>query len=248
MTIFSIEIFGLTIEPTYYWMMYALGFLAWYYIIKKRKVIEWKLLEDLFLYIFLWVILGWRFGYILFYDLGSFLQNPIDIIKVWEWWMSFHGWVIWVLITMLWFAKKNKINFYSLADQITAVLPIWIWLWRIGNYLNQELLWYSPYTWIFAVYKNWIWYFPSPLLEMFLEWIVLFFILNYVYYKRKFPWQIASLFLIFYAVFRIFVEIFFRQPDENIWYIFWFLTMWTILSLPMLFAWIYFYFRLRKWK
>lgn len=241
MTIFDITIFWLHIAPTYYGLMYAIAFLAWYYIIKSRNVINWEKLDDLFLYIFLWVVLWWRFGYVFFYDFSNYLTSLLNILKIWEWWMSFHGWVIWVIIAMILFARKYKISFYRVADEVTAILPIWLWLWRIWNYLNKELLWYSPYNWFLSVQKEWIWYFPSPLLESFLEWFVLYFILRYFYNKKHYNWQIASLFLIFYWIFRIFVEAFFRTPDSNIGYILWFLTMWEILSIPMILAWIYFY-------
>jgi len=248
MKIFDITLFWIHISPSYYGLMYAIWFLAWYYIIKKRAIINSKILDDLLLYIVAWVVLWWRIWYILFYNFSGYLANPIDIIKVWEWWMSFHGWVLWVILAMILFARNYKINFYSLADQITLVLPIWLFFGRIWNYLNQELLWFSNYTWIAAVYKNGVWYFPSPLLEAFLEWIILFIILNLVYRKNKNPWQIASLFLIFYAIFRIFVEIFFREPDKQLWLFFGFLSMWEILSLPMIIFWIYFYIKLEKWK
>ncbi len=246
MTIFELNIFWITIAPSYYWLMYAIWFIAWYYIIKKRSIIPSIKMDDLFLYIFLWVIIWWRLGYVLFYDLSSYLSEPLSILKVWEWWMSFHWWVIWVAITMFLFARNNKINFLKLADQVSLVLPIWLWLGRIWNYLNWELLGYSGYTGLLAVYKNDIGYFPSPLLEALLEWLVLYFILLFFYKKNHSPWQIAALFLILYAVFRLFVEIFFRTPDVHIWYIYWFLTMWQILTIPMLIVWIFLYFRFKK--
>lgn len=289
MTIFEINIFWINFAPSYYWLMYAIWFLAGYFIILRRDALisyidmvwipplrasgtpfgkgrktEMKdLMDNLFLYIFVWVVLGGRLGYVLFYDLGSYISAPLAILKVWEWWMSFHWWVIWVLIAMIWFAKKFKISFLKLADQIILVLPIWLWLGRIWNYLNQELLWYSWYEWIFAVYKNWVGYFPSPLLEAILEWLVLYIILNTIYYinnknnnktqnqkKYGFDWQIATLFLIFYAIFRILVEMFFRTPDSQIWYIFWYFTLWELLSLPMFIAWVIIYFILKnkKWS
>jgi phosphatidylglycerol:prolipoprotein diacylglycerol transferase len=161
--------------------------------------------------------------------------------------MSFHGWVIWVIIAMILFSRKFKIDFYKLADQITLILPIWLWFGRIWNYLNWELLWYGWYNWIFAIYKNWIWYFPSPLVEFLLEWVVLFILLNLLYKHRKFSsWQIASLFLILYWVFRIFVEAVFREPDSHIWYILNYFTLWEIYSLPMIVFGIYFYLKLKK--
>ncbi len=249
MTIFEITLLGLKIAPTYYGLMYALSFLAGYFILKKRNFIDKSKMDDLFLYIFLWVVLWGRVWYIFFYDFSNYFSNPIDIIKVWQWWMSFHGWVIWVIISMIVFSKKYKIDFLKLSDQITLVLPIWLWLGRIWNYLNKELLWYSDYNWFLAVYINNVWYFPSPLLESFLEWLLLFLILNYFYIKWLFKkWQIASLFLILYSIFRLFVEMFFRQPDSHIGYIFWYFTMGEILSLPMFIIWIILFLRFKHAK
>lgn len=291
MTIFELNILGITISPSYYWLMYGLSFIVWYYILKSRwngipplftslqgtsfakggnNKESVNLLEDIFLYIFLWIILWWRLWYVFFYNFSTYIFDPLAIFKIWEWGMSFHWGVLWVIIAMFLFSKKYKVDFLKLSDQITLVLPIWLWLGRIWNYINGELLWYSWYTWLFAVYKDWIWYFPSPLLEAVLEWLVLYFILLYYYNKsyiripplsttlqgtpfnkgRKIrrieKWQIASLFLIYYSLFRIFVEAFFRTPDSHIWYILWYFTMWELLSLPMLIIWIILYFRFRK--
>lgn len=247
MTFFEINIFWFEIQASYYGLMYALWFLAWYYILLKRWVIDKKRLDDLFIYVFLWVLLWGRLGYVLFYNLWNYIKNPLDIIKFWEWGMSFHGWVIWVVLAMVVFSKVKKFNFYKLADEVTLVLPIGIGLGRIWNYLNQELLWFSPYTWPFAVIKDGVWYFPSTLLEAFLEWVILLWVLLYFRYKKNLSdWQIASLFLIFYALFRIFVEIFFRTPDAHIWYIFWFLTMGEILTFPMFVIGVFYYYKLKK--
>jgi len=246
MSIFEINIFWVTIAPSYYWLMYAIWFMAWYYIIKKRGKISSDMMDDLFLYIFIWVIAWGRLWYTLFYNLPTYISDPLSILRVWEWWMSFHGWVIWVIFAMILFAKKKKISFLMLADQITLILPIWLWFWRIWNYINKELLWFSPYNWVLAVEKWWNMYFPSPLLESFLEGFVLYFILLFFYKRKHNNWQIASLFLIFYAIFRIFVESLFRTPDIQIWYILWYFTMWEILSLPMLVVGLILYFRF--WK
>jgi phosphatidylglycerol:prolipoprotein diacylglycerol transferase len=227
--------------------MYAIWFLAWFYIIKSRKIIPENKLDDLLIYMVLWVVLGWRLWYILFYNFQKYIDNPLSILKVWEWWMSFHGWIIWVTIAMILFAKFHKVNFYKLADQISLVVPIWLWLGRIWNYLNWELLWYSWYTW----FLNVNWKFPSPLIEMFLEWVVIFIVLNLIYKKTinkltLAPWTIASIFLILYWVFRIFVEAVFREPDAHIWYIWNYFTLWEIYSLPMIIIWAYFYIKLKK--
>jgi len=247
MYIFKLDLFWLTIAPTYYWLMYVLWFIFGYFIVKNELNLKTKKIDSLLLYIFLWVVLWWRIWYILFYDLAYYIENPINIIKTWQWWMSFHGWVIWVIIAMFLFSKKHKFSFLKLSDAICYSLPFWLFFWRIWNYINKELLWFSPYSWPLAIYKNWEYFFPSALLEAVLEWIVLFFILRYFKNNKKLKkWQIAALFLIFYASFRIFVEAFFRLPDSHIWYIFWFLTMWEILSFPMLLVWLYYYIKL--WK
>ncbi|MDD2907330.1 MAG: prolipoprotein diacylglyceryl transferase [Candidatus Gracilibacteria bacterium] len=234
MNIFSVTFYGITIAPTYYGLMYAISFIIGYFILEKRKIIGKKYLEDLFLYIFLGVVLGGRIGYIFFYNLGNYLSNPVDIIKFWEGGMSFHGGVIGVILAMYFFSKKYKQSFLMIADQITLVLPIGLGFGRIGNYLNKELLGYSDYNGLFAVYKDGIGYFPSPLLESFLEGLLLFLFLNYFYLKGNLKrGQIASLFLILYSIFRLLVEIFFREPDSQIGYILGYFTMGEILSLPM---------------
>ena len=272
MVIFQFTLFDVTIAPTYYWLMYALWFISWYWIIKTRitgifspnflyRFFSWKkikskqknslaphsqytigdFMDSLLFYIFFWVILWGRLWYVLFYNFNQYISDPLWIFKVWEWWMSFHWGLIWVVIAMWLFSKKHKINYYSLADQVTAIIPIGLWLWRIWNYLNKELLWYAEYFGPLAIKtSNWS-YFPSPLVEFLLEWVVLYIILYFVMLRKKFEWQVASLFLILYWIFRIIVEIFFRTPDVHIWYIFWFLSLWTIYSIPMVVAWIYFY-------
>ncbi len=246
MTIFEIHLFWITIAPSYYWLMYALWFIAWYYYFYKRNIISKDELESLFFYVFVWLILGWRIWYILFYDLWFYLESPLNILKVWEWWMSFHGWFLWVVFSVLAFCKKNKLSFWKIIDELAVIVPVWIFFGRMWNYLNKELLWFSNYTWIFAVEKNWNYYFPSPLLEWLLEWFVLLIILFFINKNKKFYWKTSAYFLIFYSMFRIFVEIFFRTPDTQIWYIFWYATMWEILSLPMFLFWIFLLFVLRK--
>ncbi len=267
MYIFKIDIFWFTLAPTYYWLMYAIGFIVVYLLIKRWLKISYKKMDDLLLYSFLWVILWGRIGYILFYDLAFYIDNPNNLYKLWQWWMSFHWGVIWVILAMYFFNKKYKVWFLKLADELCYGLPIALFFGRIWNYINKELLWYSPYDWLFAIYINSVWYFPSPLLEAILEWLILFIILYYariikLNYSKKFNlklfkpwyniylpknnWQIAALFLIFYSLFRLFVEIFFRMPDSHIWYIFWILTVWEILTFPMLITWTYYFIKLNK--
>ncbi len=246
MTIFEINIFWFTLAPSYYGLMYALWFIAGYYYILKKNILKKEELENLFFYVFLGVILWGRIWYILFYDFSAYLANPIDILKVWEWWMSFHGGFLWVVISVILFAKKYKINFWKIIDELAVIVPVWIWLGRIWNYLNKELLGYANYSWLFAVEKNGVSYFPSPLLEAFLEWFVLLIMLYFINKNKTFFGQTSAFFLIWYGIFRVIVELFFRTPDAHIWYIFWFLTLGSLLSIPMIIIWIILFFILRK--
>lgn len=244
MKIFEFSVFGFTIAPTWYWLMYVLAFVYGYYALKKSKKLSEIELESLFFYIFLWVVLGGRIWYILFYNLWSYISTPLDIFKVWEWGMSFHGWLLWVLLAMLVFSQKYSFSFLRLADLLVKIVPVGLFFGRIGNYLNKELLGFS-YSWPLAVQTSTGSYFPSPLVEAFLEWIIIFILLNYIH-KASFPGKLWSLFLIYYWIFRTFVELFIRTPDEQIWYYFWFLTQWSLLSIPMICVWVFFYFFLQR--
>lgn len=246
MTLFEIHFFWFTLAPSYYWLMYAFAFLAWYYYILYKNIMSKNELESLFFYVFLWVILWGRLWYVLLYDWEFYWQNPWNIFKVWEWWMSFHGWFLWVVWAVILFAKKYHLNFWKIIDELAVIVSLWIWAGRIWNYLNKELLWYSPYHWWLAVEKLWIYYFPSPLLESFLEWWVMFIILYFINKYKNFYGKTSAYFLLCYSIFRIFVEIFFRTPDPQIWYIFWFLTMGIVLSFPMFILWIILIFILKK--
>ena len=195
MTIFELNIFWVHIAPTYYWLMYAIGFLIWYYIILKRWVLSSQKVESLFIYIFLWVVLWGRLWYVLFYNLDYYLQNPVSILYFMEWWMSFHWGVLWVILAMILFSKVQKESFLKVADEVIVLYLI-----------------------LFFFYKS----------------------------KNTRLGQTASLFLVFYGIFRIFVELFFRTPDPQIWYIFWFLTMWIILTLPMVIFGLILFFIFRK--
>lgn len=242
MKIFELNILWFTIAPTYYGLMYALGFFFAYIIIIKRKILSRELVDDLFIHVFAGVVLWGRFWYILFYNLSSYLENPLAILRIWEWGMSFHGGVLWVIIATVLFSKKKQLNFWKVIDEVALTVPIWLGLGRIGNYLNRELLWFSNYTGPFHVNGR----FPSPLLEAFLEWFILLLILMFFAKRRIFYGQLWAIFLIWYWVFRMFVEVFFRVPDAHIGYIFWYFSIWSILSFVMILAWIILYLNLRK--
>jgi len=225
--------------------MYALSFWVCYFLMKKRGVISVKYIEDLFLYVFLGVIVGGRLWYVLFYNPLYYLSNILEIPAVWQWGMSFHGWVIGVIVAIYIYAHKKNLSFLMIADEIAKVIPIWLFFWRIWNYVNKELLGF-PYNGPLAVKTSNGSFFPSPLLEAFLEWIVLFLIIDYISRRQSFTWQLAAIFLIWYGIARIFVEIFFRTPDVHIGYILPYISVGTILSTFMIMVWFFYYIRLQR--
>lgn len=242
MKIFEITLFWIHIAPTYYWLMYALWFLYGLWAIKKTKKYNSFQIDSLFLYIFAGVVLWWRIWYILFYNFSRFLEEPISLIKVWEGWMSFHWWFLGVCLALYLFAQKERISLWSLADDIAKIIPVWLFFWRIGNYLNKELLGFS-YNGPLAIKTTQWSFFPSPLVEAFLEGAVIFILLNFVH-KVSFSWKFAVLFLIYYWIFRTFVELYIRTPDSHIGYYFGFFTQWSFLSIPMIVVWWFLYFYL----
>ena len=158
----------------------------------------------------------------------------MDIFKIWQGGMSFHGGLLGVIVSSYIFAKKNNQNPFSYLDQVSLVAPIGIFFGRLANFINSELYGKAsdvPWSVIFIKVDN-LSRHPSQLYEAILEGIVLFLILIYFIdrnYLKK-PGLISGLFLIFYSLFRFFIE-FFRIPDEQIGYLILNLTMGQIISL-----------------
>ncbi|MCT4617153.1 MAG: prolipoprotein diacylglyceryl transferase [Candidatus Gracilibacteria bacterium] len=236
MTIFEINLFGLHIAPTYYGLMYGISFIILYYGLKYRKFLDGQKLDDFIFYIFLGIILGGRLGYVVFYNLEYFLNNPLKIPAVWEGGMSFHGGVLGVIVALILFTKKYKLNLLETSDALLKLVPIGLFLGRIGNYINNEL-YGKEYSGPLAMIINGKTYFPSPLLEAFLEGIILFILLNFFWQSKK-PGFISGAFLFFYGIFRFFIE-FIRLPDSQIGYIGGIITMGQILSIPLIIGGIY---------
>ena len=194
--------------------------------------------DDLITYIIISLILGGRLGYVIFYNLEYYVSNLFDIIKIWEGGMSFHGALIGVILGTYLFSKKKNIPAFILLDVIACASPIGIFLGRIANFINGELIgkattvsWSVIFQSIDMVPRH-----PSQLYEAFLEGLVLFLILNLVIFNKKYIMGTSScLFLIFYGIFRIIAESF-REPDIQIGYLFDLFSMGTILSFLMILA------------
>ena len=190
--------------------------------------------DDLISYLIISIIVGGRLGYVIFYNFNYYISNPIDIIKVWEGGMSFHGALLGIILGTYIFAKKKNISTFFLLDIISCVSPIGIFFGRIANFINGELVgkvtdrsWNVIFPAVDMLPRH-----PSQLYEAFLEGLVLFIILNLTIFKTKYKVGTCScLFLIYYGFFRVVSE-FFREPDPQIG------SLFNLFSLGMVFSFI----------
>ena len=227
----------MSFEIRWYSLAYILGIVIGWILCKKIFIKNSDIsdkFDDYITYLIIGIILGGRIGYIIFYNFSYYLDNIFDIFKIWQGGMSFHGGLLGVIASSYIFAKKNNQNPFYYLDQVSLVAPIGIFFGRLANFINSELYGTAtdlPWSVIFAKVDN-LSRHPSQLYEAILEGIILFLILIYFMNKGylKKPGLISGLFLIFYSLFRFFVE-FFRVPDEQIGYLFLNLTMGQIISL-----------------
>ena len=231
----------------WYSLAYILGILlGWWLakilILKKFQYSNLKFnideFDNLITYLIISVLVGGRIGYVLFYNFNYYILNPIDILKIWEGGMSFHGALVGVILGTYIFSKKKKIRTFLLLDIIACVAPIGICFGRIANFINGELVgkttnvfWAVIFPRIDNIPRH-----PSQLYEAFLEGLILFVLMNLILFKKEYKLgTCSSMFLIFYGFFRIFSE-FFREPDSHIGYLFDFLSMGSFLSMIMILA------------
>ncbi|WOH67388.1 prolipoprotein diacylglyceryl transferase [Bradyrhizobium sp. BWA-3-5] len=199
-------------------------------------------LDDFILWVTLGIILGGRTGYVLFYNPGFFIQNPIAIFKLWEGGMSFHGGFLGCVAAVMLFALKNNISILSLGDITTAVAPMGIFFGRLANFIKGELWGREadasvPWRMIFPDDPLQLFRHPSQLYEAALEGVLLFAILAVMVRMGAFkrPGLILGSFIAIYALARITSE-FFREPDPQLGFLWGGLTMGMLLSVPMIFA------------
>lgn len=224
------------IRVGWYGLMYVFGFIGSYLLVryqlkKKDFGITRVEIENLYFYLVLGLMIGARLGYILFYDLRTYLQDPLEMIAIWHGGMSFHGGLIGVLLVGILFSYKNKKSFWRLSDLLIVTAPIGLGLGRIGNFINGELygrVTTLPWGMIFPkggpLPRH-----PSQLYESALEGGVLFVILWFLKDNKRIPTGgLLALFLFLYGVFRFFVE-FFREPDAHLGFILGPFTMGQIL-------------------
>lgn len=224
----------------WYGVMYLLGFFAAWRIALRRCKRPWSpvnkhQVEDLIVYCAFGVILGGRFGYVLFYNWEKWLSDPLWLFRVWEGGMSFHGGLIGVLLALWLFSRKVKQPFFALSDFIAPMVPIGLGLGRLGNFIGQELWGRPTDTWVGMIFPNdpeQLARHPSQLYEFILEGLVLFLILILFSRKPRPRGAISGLFLLGYGCFRFVVE-WFREPDFGIEGFGW-MTRGQTLCVPMI--------------
>ena len=188
--------------------------------IDKNKIPNKVILQDLMFYSLLGIIIGGRVGYIALYNTSTIWTSPLDIFKVWQGGMSFHGGFLGVCLAVYYSKLKNKCNLWRLSDLIAIGAPLGLFAVRVlGNFLNQELygrVTDMPWAMIFSTDPNLLPRHPSQLYEAFLEGLVIFIFLRYIMFKFKalmIPGLCTGFFIFLYGCFRLAVE-FFREPDN----------------------------------
>jgi phosphatidylglycerol:prolipoprotein diacylglycerol transferase len=243
-------LFGLQIR--WYAVAYILAFAFGILMIRKLdKGHDKKYYDDLFSYMIFGVIIGGRLGYVLFYNMPFFIENPLEIFMVWHGGMSFHGGLAGVIAAAFLFAAKGRKNknsppqtyslwqkTFGILDMLAFIAPVGLFLGRIANFINMELIGRPTDSPLGVVFKGFsdVPRHPSPLYEAGLEGIVLFAVMLLLWRTKlhNYAGAISGIFAILYGLFRIFCEQF-REPDAQLGFLLgtgW-LTMGMILSFAM---------------
>lgn len=239
----------------WYALAYVAGLLGgWFY--AKRLAAKTELwtplrqpkpldIDDLIVWVAIGVVLGGRVGYVLFYNLHTYLQNPLEMFAIWRGGMSFHGGFLGAVLAIVLFARSRSLNALAILDMAAVVTPIGLFFGRIANFINGEL-WGRPapdfpYAVVFP-HAGPEPRHPSQLYEAFGEGLVLFIIMAIAARKFGFrrPGLLGGIFVLGYAVARIVCE-FFREPDAQLGFLFGSsvqalsggITMGMVLSVPM---------------
>ena len=225
-----------SIEIRWYSLAYIVGLIiGWIYcnkfLIKDQD--KKNQFDDYIVYVIIGIIVGGRLGYVLIYNTSYYLENIIEIPMIWNGGMSFHGAVLGVIFATIIFCKKNKQNIFYYLDLVALSAPIGIFLGRIANFINSELygretdiIWSVKFIQIDNLNRH-----PSQIYEAIFEGIILFILLNFFHKKLSIKnGLISSLFIIFYSIFRFFIE-FTREPDAQIGLVMFSMSLGQIISI-----------------
>ena len=227
----------ISFEIRWYSLAYILGIVIGWILCKKIFIKNLDInqkFDDYITYLIIGIIIGGRLGYVLFYNFNYYINNIVDIFKIWQGGMSFHGGLLGIIFASILFSKKNNQDLFVYTDLVSLVAPIGIFFGRLANFINSELygkVTEVPWSVTFVRVDN-LSRHPSQLYEAIFEGIILFILL--LHFRRKNflakPGLISGLFLIFYSVFRFCIE-FFRVPDQQIGYLIFNLSTGQIISL-----------------
>ncbi len=240
-TVFD-KVFG-PLNVHWYGLMYLFAFLsAWLIAVHRSKapnsLVAKQDVENLVTYGAFGVILGARFGYVVFYNFDRWMGDPLWLFRVWEGGMSFHGGLLGVIVAMIIYAHRIRVPFVALMDFVAPMVPLGLGFGRMGNFIGQEL-WGRvtdvPWAIVFPKANDpaGIARHPSQLYQATLEGLILCVVLLWFSAKPRPRGAVCGLFLLLYSIFRSVVENY-RQPDADIGFdLFGFITRGQLLSLPM---------------
>ena len=238
----------------WYALAYIAGLLIAYYLLRREaskpgSAMPVATLDSLLNYVLIGIIAGGRLGYVLFYNAGYFLTHPLDIFKIWQGGMSFHGGLIGVSLAMILLARRHNISVLTISDRVSMTLPIGLFFGRIANFINGELwgrITDVPWAMVFP-HSDGAPRHPSQLYEAGLEGLALGLVMLIGYRKGWLAHQgrLTAIMLIGYGVSRYLIE-FAREPDAHLGVLFGIITMGQILCLPMIAGGIYLLMRERR--
>lgn len=243
--IFQINFSHFVFALRWYSLAYIFGLLIAWWLVRQmsefsKSTFTVLKVDDFLFYALLGIVLGGRLGYVLFYSPLYFFENPVEIIKVWNGGMSFHGGLLGMIIATIVFCRVKKLNLYMVSDMLCAVAPVGLFLGRLANFVNGELygrITHSvPWAIIFPMGGPEPRH-PSQLYEALWEGLIMFIILNCVWwksekYRNRYGFT-AGLFFCLYGIGRFFLEMV-REPDAHLGFFANYFTMGQILCIPMI--------------
>lgn len=227
----------------WYSLAYITGILlGWYYltrlIAQPNAPMARRHADDLVFYATIGILVGGRLAYVFFYQ-PEILAHPLDVLKLWQGGMSFHGGALGVSAGIIYMARRNGLSWLRIHDYIACCAPFGLFFGRIANFVNGEL-WGRPtdvpWAIIFPNAPDGLPRHPSQLYEAGLEGLLLGLVLAWFFWRtdaRNQPGKLVGIFLLGYGLSRFVVE-FFREPDIQLGTLSWGLTMGQTLTVPML--------------
>ena len=220
------------LQIRFYSLAYIVGIFAGYWLVKRMlrqpgAPMAERHVDDLLFYAMLGVIFGGRLGYVLFYNLGEYLKEPLSILRLWDGGMSFHGGVVGVTLAIWFIARRNNLSFLRICDYVACVVPIGMLLGRLANFVNGELWGKAtdvPWAMTFCdiasdpCVSSMIPRHPSQLYQAGLEGLVMLLLMSWLFWRTKARYNPGLLVGIFAAGMGLsrFINEFFREPDSQL--------------------------------